>query len=460
MSEWEVLLENWEDEKKYLAKYNYLIKAEKLKERVPVPQNLHYRYKLLQGQSENALKKLDELDDKINSSLQKIDIGIPQNDIGKLSWGGADLLSLLVDMNDQKELWTDTQIEEISNHIKEAKNLIQKGFKHWLSRLSVVSLEHLDRFKHINSQIAKSLKKLDLLEEQQMLEDHVYQVEKNVQLISKINRVVSDVNNMVERNYITNNTPVSVLNMWLQQTEEFEKHLELAANQPNFLQTDIDKASKTLKDFKEKCQKQLSYYKERMRKIFDIEILSSTNDLEYWRMEIAALKVIYEGFDKDLEDLGQVLKHLDLIEIHITRLSDYSLTVEEFAAACESCMEETEKYFSDDAPPLDYESIYGYLKSEIAKNRERTANDWFLRNVPENNHVNNLDAPKVYQIKTELLQMPQILSKEQVAVVNNIIAACDKRLDELEVEGLLARFKALSNSSKKRFMELAFKYLT
>ena len=78
-----------------------------------------------------------------------------------------------------------------------------------------------------------------------MLEDHVYQVEKNVQLISKINRVVSDVNNMVERNYITNNTPVSVLNMWLQQTEEFEKHLELAANQPNFLQTDIDKASKT-----------------------------------------------------------------------------------------------------------------------------------------------------------------------------------------------------------------------
>ena len=123
-------------------------------------------------------------------------------------------------------------------------------------------------------------------------------------------------------------------------------------------------------------------------------------------------------------------------------------------------MEETEKYFSDDAPPLDYESIYGYLKSEIAKNRERTANDWFLRNVPENNHVNNLDAPKVYQIKTELLQMPQILSKEQVAVVNNIIAACDKRLDELEVEGLLARFKALSNSSKKRFMELAFKYLT
>ncbi len=195
-----------------------------------------------------------------------------------------------------------------------------------------------------------------------------------------------------------------------------------------------------------------------MRNVFDIQSLSGS-DLEYWRIEIAALKVIYEGFSKDVEDLDQVLKHIDLIDSHIAILSNHTLTAEEFTAACESCMEETEQYFSDDAPPLDHESIYSYLKNEIMGNRERAANDWFLRNVPEEGYVNKIDASRVYQIQKELLQKPKILSKEQVDAVNKAIKACGKRLDELEVEGLLARFKTLSADNKKRFMELAFKEL-
>jgi hypothetical protein len=459
LSEWETLLENWEDEKKLLVKCDYLAQAEKLQERVPAPQKLHYRYKLLQEQSENALKELNEFDDKIKSSLQKIRIGLDRNDIGKLSWGGADLIDLLVNMNNQRELWIDEQIKEITSNVEEVKNQIKKDFNQWLSRLSVAGIEHLGKFKHINSQIAFSLNKLNLLEEQKRLEDHVEQVEKDIQLISKINRVTSDIDNMVGRNYITDNTSISVINIWLKQAEEFEQHLELATEKTGLWQTDIDKAAKTLAGFKQECQKQLLYYKARMRKVFDIQNLSNSSDLEYWRREVAVLKVIYDGYNKDLEDLNQVLKHFDLIESHMSKLSDYSLTVEEFAAACESCMEETENYFSDDAPPLDYESIYNYLKNEIAENRKYAANEWFMRNVPDISKVANLNATDALQLKTALLPIPQILSKEQVAVVDKVITACEKRLDELEVKGLLARFKALSTNNKKRFIELAFKYL-
>ncbi len=458
LSEWEELLETWEDEKNYSTKCNLLVKAEKLRERVPVPQDLHYRYKLLQEQSEQALKKIYELDDKIDSCLKRIGKGVEQNDVGKLSWGGADLVNILADTNERKELWTDSQIRNISNQIQETRTLIQKGFRHWLSRFSVDGIEQLGRFMHISSQIDQNLSKLNLPEEQRLLKEHAYQIEKNIQLISKINSVLSDINNMVERNYVTNNTPVSVLDMWLQQAEEFEKRLELAADRPRFLQADIGRSSKTLREFKQKCQKQLLHLKERMRKVFDIQSLSGS-DLEYWRIEIAALKVIYEGFSKDVEDLDQVLKHIDLIDSHIAILSNHTLTAEEFTAACESCMEETEQYFSDDAPPLDHESIYSYLKNEIMGNRERAANDWFLRNVPEEGYVNKIDASRVYQIQKELLQKPKILSKEQVDAVNKAIKACGKRLDELEVEGLLARFKTLSADNKKRFMELAFKEL-
>lgn len=457
--EWEALLENWEDEKKLLIKCDYLLKAEKLQERVPIPQQLNYRFKLLRDQSENAFKKLSDHDNKINSALQKIDIGLERNDIGKLSWGGADLIDILDNMNNQRELWTGEQVEEIENLIIKVRNQIERGFNQWLSRLSVDSIEHLSQFRHINLQIASSLQKLNLPEEHKLLENHVEQVTKNIQLITKINNVVSDINSMVRKNKVTEITPVLVLNSWIEQAEEFEQSLGMANQKVELWGTDIDEAGKILAAFKQRCQKQLLSYRERMRKIFDIQGLSDSSDIEYWRGEIAALKNIYKGYDKDVEDLNQVLKHLDLIESHMIILNDYSLTVEEFAVACENCFEETEIYFSDDTPPLDCENIYNYLKHKIAEDREYAANEWFKRNVPEINHVAALDAPKVLQIKTALLSMPQILSKEQVAVVNKVITACEKRLDELEIEGLLARFKGLSIKNKKLFLELASKYL-
>jgi hypothetical protein len=459
LSEWEVLLESWEDEHKLSKKCGYCLKAEKLEERVPIPQQLHYRYKLLQEQSEQAFKKLDDFDNKINTALEKINTGIERNDVGKLSWGGADLDDLYVSMEDQKELWTDEQFDEITSYITKVRDQIKLRFKQWLSHLTVAKIEHLERFKHINSQIAVSLKKLNLLEEQAQLEAHVEEVEKNIKLIARINSVAEDVDNMVRRNCITENTPVSVLNSWLEQAARFEQYLEMAKQRTRLVNSNIDKAVKDLSTFKQQCKRQLSHYKERMRKVFDIQILSSESDLEYWRHEIAALKVIYSGQEKDVEDLNQVIKHLDLIEIHFNRLSDYNLNAEEFAATCETCIEETEKYFVDDAPPLEHENIYKHLKEEITKRREYTANEWFLRNVPPISSIATLEASNVLQIKTALQTAPRILTKEQVECVDRAIVACERRLDELELEGLLAKFKELSPDNKKRFLDLAKKHL-
>ena len=459
LSEWESLLENWEDEKKLLAICNYLVSAERLQENVPVPPQLHYRFKLLQGHGEKALKRLGDHDDKIDSALQKIKAGLNQNDVGKVSWGGADLIELLESMNSERELWADDQIKEIEDHVKNAIKSIEKGFGPWLKGLSVVSIEHLSKFKHINKRIAINLEKLGLLEKRELLENHVEQVAENIEQITKINRLVSNINNMVMNNQITDSTPVLVLNSWIAQAREFEKYLELVSNKKGLLRLVNSESKNKLKAYILQCKKQLILHKERMRKIYDIQSILDSSDLEYWRREAAALKIIYDGHDRDLEDLEQVLQHLNLIETHMARLNDYSLSLEEFAATCERCIEETEKYFIDDAPPLDYEGIYDCLKNEIIGNRKRSADEWVKRNLPDISKIAGLNAAEALQIKTNLLPIPQILSEEQVEIVKEVISVCGKRLDELEVEGLLARFKVLSVENRKRFIELAYKYL-
>lgn len=459
ISEWEALFEEWESKEQLLGKYEHLIRAEKLQERVPVPPQLHYRFIRLKEQSENANTKIKDHNEKINTALNKIRVGLERNDIGKLSWGGADLINILEGMNDRRMLWADDQIEEIENHIKEIRSHIGKGFDRWLSQLTVSGIEQLDRFKHINSKIADSLQKLNFFEEHKQLNTHVKKAANNIKEITLINQVVSDVNSMVERNYITDSTPVSVINVWLKQVEEFEKRLKLAAEKAYLWNIGIDGAVKTLTNYKEHCEKQLDIYTDRMRKIFDIQSLSDSSHIGYWREEIAALKVIYEGYEKDLEDLDQVLKHLNLIEQHIGVLSDYNLSIEEFAVACESCMEETEKYFSDDAPPLDHESIYIYLKEKIEKDRTLAADEWFLRNMPDINEIKTLNANDALQLKSVLLPIPKVLSENQKTIVQNAVDTCEKRLDELEIEGLIARFKMLSKSNKEHFIKLASKYL-
>ena len=459
LSEWEALFEDWEGEEQLLSKYHYLSKAEKLQGRVTVPPQLHYRLARLQEQSDNAFKKIKDHDEKIDGALKKINEGLESNDIGKLSHGGTDLVKVLEKMNEQRKLWTDYQIEEIEDHIKKVRKHIVRIFDRWLAQLVVTGIEQLNQFKDINSQIADNLQRLNLPEKQKLLNDHVEQISSNIKEITQINRVVSDVNSMVGRNYITDSTPVSVINVCLRQVEEFEKRLELAADKVYLWNTGIEEAVKTLTNYKQQCVKQLEIYTGRMRKIFDIQNLSDSSHIGFWREEIAALKVIYEGYEKDLEDLDQVLKHLNLIEQHIGVLSDYNLSVEEFAAACESCMEETEKYFSDDAPPLDHESIYIYLKGKIEKDRTLAANEWFLRNMPDIKGIKTINANDALQLKSVLLPIPKVLSEDQKVIVQKAVDACEKRLDELEVEGLIARFKVLSKSNKEIFLELAFKYL-
>ena len=75
--------------------------------------------------------------------------------------------------------------------------------------------------------------------------------------------------------------------------------------------------------------------------------------------------------------------------------------------------------------------------------------------MPEVSSIATLEASNVLQIKIALLTAPRILTKEQAEIVDQALAACEKRLDELELEGLLAKFKELSPNNKKLFLKLA-----
>ncbi len=460
ISEWEKLLDDWGIETFLLAKVDFLIKAKKLEKRVPVPQYLYYRYLHLSDQAKNAIEKLKECDNKIGSAIDKIEKGTEKDNVSLLSWGAADLYDLYDMMQDENEEWTQQQIKEIENQLANARLQTQQRFPKWLRQQTVHNIEYLSKYKfNMIEKVGANLRKLELIEEYDILIQHVEQVEKYIVFIAEIKRTTSDINNMVQINIITDSTPVSVINNWLEQVQFFTRKLDGAQKMTYLVKDEISAAAKSLAYFQQKCKEQLAYYQDRMNKVFNLEEIASLSDLVNWRAEIGSLIQIYEGQDQNVQDLKLVQKQLDLVEIHYRQIDNDDLSEEEFKTVCEQCMEENENAFSDDAPPLDNELIYGSIIKIIKTKRERIAAEWMQHNVPDQSTIAVFNAIRAMECKTRLQRMPHLLSSDQKMLVHRALQACEDRLDELEIEGLLVKFQSMSTRNKYTFLRKISSYI-
>ncbi len=460
LSEWEILFDEWELEPTLNGQVRLCHKALELKERIPVPQQHHYKYKLFYEHANEALRKIKAIDSEINSALEKIENGKESEDAGMLSWGTAKLTDVYNKMQRESEEWTQEQKNEIAEHMAHGRLHTQQCFRRWLRSQAARNIEQLGKFKHyMLTNVGSNLSKLGLEEEKKQLEAHVDKVAERIEFIAEIKGTASDVENMICNNVISNSTSVSELNAWLEQVKDFEKRLKKAEMRADIVQDDINVASRKLADFKDACQNQLKDYKKRAAAVFNINEINTSSIITNWQSEITSLLSIYDGQERDVEDLKFVQKQLDLIELHYRQLDDEALSEEEFAAACRRCKEENDNEFADDAPPLDNELIYDSIKKGISDKRKRIASEWMLHNVPKPEEILKFNATSAIQYKSRLQKMPLVLSQEQVKTVRERIKACEKRLDELEVEGLLVKFKAMSEENKKIFVRKISGYI-
>jgi hypothetical protein len=459
LSEWELLLEDWDAEKIYYRKVQYPFKADDLESRIPVPQQLYYRYKLLQESTVGIQEELNLFEDKMDEGVEKIEGGIERKDIGLITWGAGLLIDLKNKFYYNNDAWTSEQIRQVDDNLENTKSYVKQIFPGWLNKQTIVSLEHLGKFKHVRlSKIAPVLEKLELIDEKEQLVAHVNQVETDLRHIAEIKQTASDIRNFVLNNVLTNSTPLSHLNRWLEQVKSLAIRLKEARERTDLARDELDEAAKRLKYFRDKCKEQIESYNDRTTKLYNIEKLSSISDISYWRKEATTLSIIFQGYDRDIEDLELVIKQLDLIENHYKALYDLALTEAEFESTITKCYNETEAAFADDAPPLDYEVIYEGIVSSIRVSREQKAQEW-MEDVPAIRELAKYDSYKAISTKSRLLNMPPVLNISQIKKVQEIIQACDDRIDELELDGVLARFESLSEKNKKTFLMRISSYL-
>lgn len=450
--EWTSLLDEWDFEKTYLGQVHCLSKAGDLEKRISIPPALHYRFELLQEHAFNALDILEKWGKDVEEQNKFLDRAYEKGNAGNLSRCGASLVKLMEEMLSNSDCWVKEQFEEIDNLTQQTKQATVQFFPNWLKSQVVIDPKVLGDFKHqMLKLVGENLKALGLDKEFHQLEGHVEGVTSEVDRRAKIKVIIDEVRSFIDSHCVTPATKVAELRGWLNASHELNISLEEAKGRDNIPQ--ITKAQYQLKDFEKNCKEQLDKHESRASSIWNTE-LNSIQDVKDTAQEVRTLITIYDGIKEDIEDFYLMSRLLRVFENHYQQIAAVELTDDEIDAKCSRFIKEVNEMLGeDDEIPWEIEETYERFMISIREQRNRYAETWLAEHVPKEKMIYSLDAKMANQLRAILQAPPAVLNKEQLKKVEAALHACIKRLNDLEVDGLLERFKSLSKEAKKIFLK-------
>lgn len=460
VSVWEKLLEEWELEPTHLGKIDYFDKAQQLRSNIALPLRLSDRFDLLCFQTKKAVSEQKKLDRVLNEAMEKIENGDKSEDVGVLSWGTAMLAGQLKEMETYRESWTDEQLAEVAEYYSMARIRAKQLFPNWLKNQKVTSLERLSKFVyHMKTNVGGNLREIGLEEELSLLEIHVEEVQKNVRRLAEIKDSTEEANKLLDNSIVSTTSMLTDLKDWREKAEKLKENLLEAREQTFVGRHEIDNLINKLNQFITSCHNQIELHRSEAMKIYNHRPITCQTDLAEWKTEVMRFIRVFDGHERDLQDFRQVVRQLDLHENQYARLDNNDLTDEDLSRVLEECQQALKELFSNDMPPLDDELIYKDIMEHIHCKRKQFASSWVTSVLSKIDGIENLDPVGILSVKGQLEKMPPVLSEEQRQEIKEGIRICDRRLDELKVEGLIAQFEAFSEHNKLAFLNRLKQYL-
>ncbi len=456
IDEWSELLNNWDSEITFQGQMDFLTKAYELKRRVSLPPAYKPRFALLEQRSSEAIQELQGWDKVIDEQSMFLERAYTKKDAGNLSRCGAELVKLYKKMESNSDAWTKEQFEKLEPFIQKSKTATQQYFKEWLQSEVILDPRAWGNFEHTMKRISNNLKALELSDEQKQLEGHVDKVRSDMEQHEKIKLVVDRSKIFLQTHTISHSTRVKELNDTMSEIKALLDTIEKARDIKNVPQ--LDKEERNLREFRQKCQEQLNTHHERAQQIWNAKLLT-ISDIEQNMQEILALMTVYDGLENDLNDFRVIRNFMRSVMDHYQKLTSQDLNDQDLQSLYSSYLEEAESIFGEEELPWNINEIYENILSILKEQRSKIATQWLETTIPEDSTILKLSAIDANQLRSKLLNPPAILEATGLRKVEKALKLCEKQLDGLEVDGLLARFQNLSKEAKIKFIEEANKLL-
>ena len=452
-SEWETLLDEWEQAESHLACLSCLERSLELKKRAPVPPSLGYREVHLREQALASVDALKKMHKDFDVAMSKIEKGTKYGDVSKLTWGATDLKDLCEKMAAEGSLWTESQIAEIEPQYEKARQGVIVYFSDWLSQQAPVNdtPESVGDFKHkMLRKVGGSLKKLNLEPQFQELETHTQQVIKKAESIAEAHQLTRDVCSWLT----THGDAIRIVRIaeirgLVDVGNEFSKKLQGIAGRIQL--TEIAETRSQLSGFLATLKEAEAKTMKRANRLWQTKIQTEA-DIDSIIGEVASLVSSFENLPRDLEDL-QLMRHaLKIYQKGYMRLSDEKLNWSEFETLAEEIRKEWAATLGEDELPwLPEDTLDGFVQT-ISKRRKQASSAWIDSIEAQIENIPGMPADEANRFYNRLSNPAPVLTDphlKRLAVVDRKVQA---RLDALSVDWLIEKFKELPAKAKKDFL--------
>jgi len=457
-SEWETLLDEWEQSVSYSARIECVQRASELKKRVPVPPSLGYREVHLQGLAREALMATSTMEGNQEEALQKMEAGREKSNISLLAWGAAALFELIDQMEDQEPLWEDHEVDKLRPLMERAKQEITHSFHAWLVSQTPRSdtPDAVGDFKHKMSRLlGGNLKKLSLDNLAADLDRHVTQAIRSTETAAESRQLVRDVRSWMLSNQASSRiSRVADGRSLLEVGKEYTSKLQGMAQR--IQSQEIGDLRTQLSQFLTQIRDGVDQLVKRAQRLWNMHI-KSVEDLDNCLQEIESLVAAFENCPNDLSDLQMMRKAVRIYQEGRRQLADDRLTWPEFEALAERLKAETAEVIKeDDVPWSPADAIDGFVES-ISKGRKQASTEWIDRIESEVVGIESMSAIEANRLDTRISAPPAVLTESHKKRVASAAKLVQRRLDSLKIDWLVEKFKELSTELRRKFLQIVDK---
>ena len=453
-SEWENLLEEWEQGESHFARTRCLERAQDLKERVPVPPALRYRFNYLVQQAEAALRALVKLQDEENEAHTYIKRGEEHNDAGSLSRGGASLVKLLRKMESEGPLWTQDELESLRPGIERSRQLTVQVFQEWLNRQAPQDDRPATvgefKYKMVRA-IGQNLQELGLEREFEALATHVSNLVKNAETAAEAKQLVRDVRSwMQQHSDACRIVRIASLRGFRKIGKEYLNQLQGMSRRIQI--AEISELRITLSEFVASLRSAEEEVERRATKLQTAKLRPDRN-IDELTEEVEQLIVMFEGCETDLEDLRLMQRALRFYRKAYNQLDDEQLSWAEFEALKEILRDEAKEALVDEGIPWDVDEMFTYIIEELTKKRKAASLAWIQDLESAAADVDSLPAGDAKRLYDRTSAVPARITGEHAKRVAKVQQKVEARLNVLAVDWLLEKFRELPEKAKKDFLK-------
>lgn len=451
-NEWQRLLNEWDIEPTYQGRVDYQRKADELSRRLPVPPDMHYRYENLVIRATEARARLSTHDQQLDDANTKLVSGSASSDVNLLAWSGSILVKCKDEMQAERERWTMEQFAEVEKSEAQARTAVKTLFSAWLPRQRPDSLRRAEDWVRQMKRMESNLEDLELFDEQRDLKHHREQVEDHFRFVEEVAQLARDVENWLASLELSESTTVRLIETTLDRLRQFRTKVKGAEGR-NLAATRerLREVAAKLDECERRCQELRAKINARGAAICR-RVIKTPDDIKATLSEVERLRILYDGDDDQVSYLDDIRMQLDRVLRDYQELENSRLDIAQFDEALRRRQEETEEAFEEGAV-LDNEAIYKGIGETIRAKRRKRAEEWMSDRTVLVRQIRSSDAYAVRNIQKMLQDAPPWLDDAQSAQVQTWLAECDRRLDALEVEGLVTRYLELSLEGRQRFLK-------